>query len=50
MRSARACPELVGGSADLTGSVNTFRKDSRARDAPTTSRGNYVYYGVREFG
>lgn len=42
-------PELVGGSADLTGSVNTWRKDSR----PVTGAdagGNYIYYGVREFG
>ncbi|MCC6171375.1 MAG: transketolase [Gammaproteobacteria bacterium] len=41
-------PELVGGSADLTGSVNTFRKDSRAITADDAS-GNYVNYGVREF-
>jgi len=41
-------PELVGGSADLTGSVNTFRKDSRAVSADDAS-GNYVNYGVREF-
>jgi transketolase len=41
--------EMLGGSADLTGSVNTLRKDSR----PITHAnpiGNYVYYGVREFG
>ena len=41
-------PELVGGSADLTGSVNTFRKDSRAISSDDAS-GNYVNYGVREF-
>jgi len=41
-------PELVGGSADLTGSVNTFRKDSRAV-TPEDFSGNYVNYGVREF-
>ena len=41
-------PELVGGSADLTGSVNTFRKDSRAV-TPVDFSGNYVNYGVREF-
>jgi transketolase len=42
-------PELLGGSADLTGSNNTNRKDSRAvtGDDPT---GNYLHYGVREFG
>ncbi|MFO7305633.1 MAG: transketolase [Gammaproteobacteria bacterium] len=42
-------PELLGGSADLTGSNNTNRKDTRplTGDDPT---GNYVHYGVREFG
>ncbi|HEX9138459.1 MAG TPA: transketolase [Steroidobacteraceae bacterium] len=44
-----ALPELFGGSADLTGSNNTWRKDSRVmtREDPT---GNYLHYGVREFG
>jgi transketolase len=42
-------PELLGGSADLTGSNNTLRKDSRAITAQDAS-GDYVYYGVREFG
>lgn len=41
-------PELVGGSADLTGSVNTQRKDSRTLTADDAS-GNYIHYGVREF-
>ena len=41
--------ELVGGSADLTGSNNTFRKDSKAV-TPTDPKGNYINYGVREFG
>ncbi|MBU6377896.1 MAG: transketolase [Gammaproteobacteria bacterium] len=40
--------ELLGGSADLTGSVNTLRKDSRPV-TPADVSGNYVYYGVREF-
>jgi transketolase len=40
--------ELVGGSADLTGSNNTFRKDSRAV-TPQDASGNYINYGVREF-
>jgi transketolase len=40
--------ELLGGSADLTGSNNTFRKDSRAVTANDAS-GNYINYGVREF-
>jgi transketolase len=42
-------PELIGGSADLTGSNNTKRKDSKPV-TPGNSDGNYVYYGVREFG
>ena len=41
--------ELVGGSADLTGSNNTFRKDSKAV-TPADASGNYINYGVREFG
>jgi transketolase len=40
--------ELVGGSADLTGSNNTFRKDSKAV-TPADATGNYINYGVREF-
>jgi transketolase len=42
-------PELIGGSADLTGSNNTLRKDSRTLSAENPG-GNYVYFGVREFG
>ena len=42
-------PELLGGSADLTGSNNTNRKDSRAITGADAS-GNYIHYGVREFG
>ena len=41
--------ELVGGSADLTGSNNTFRRDSKAVTT-TDASGNYINYGVREFG
>ncbi|MBM4191526.1 MAG: transketolase [Gammaproteobacteria bacterium] len=40
--------ELLGGSADLTGSVNTLRRDSKPV-TPTDVSGNYVFYGVREF-
>ena len=40
--------EFVGGSADLTGSVNTFRKDSKVV-TPDDATGNYINYGVREF-
>jgi transketolase len=42
-------PELVGGSADLTGSNNTKAKDMAAVEAPDY-RGRYIYYGVREHG
>ncbi|MBB6095696.1 transketolase [Povalibacter uvarum] len=44
-----AVPELFGGSADLTGSNNTNRKDSKAITGADAS-GNYLHYGVREFG
>jgi len=42
-------PEMLGGSADLTGSNNTNwdgTKEIRANDFS----GNYINYGVREFG
>ena len=43
-----ALPELIGGSADLTGSNLTLRQDSTViTDA--VAAGNYLYYGVREF-
>lgn len=42
-------PELVGGSADLTGSVGTLVAASQPLDLKTGA-GNYVSYGVREFG
>lgn len=44
-----AIPEMIGGSADLTGSNNTKAKNQ----APFTAddyAGRYVYYGIREFG
>ncbi len=41
--------EIVGGSADLTPSNNTFFKGSRDLDL-TSGEGNYVRFGVREFG
>ena len=41
-------PELIGGSADLTGSNNTWHASSQAITADDKS-GNYVFYGVREF-
>ncbi len=42
-------PELLGGSADLTPSNNTFSKVSSTffNDNPS---GNHINYGVREFG
>ena len=42
-------PEMIGGSADLTGSNNTKTKAT----APLTAEnygGRYLYYGIREFG
>jgi transketolase len=42
-------PELLGGSADLTGSNNTLQKISRGIE-PNDDSGNYLHYGVREFG
>jgi transketolase len=44
-----AVPELIGGSADLTGSNNTFVKGTPILDAPTYE-GRYINYGIREFG
>jgi transketolase len=44
-----ALPELLGGSADLTPSNGTWRKDSVTLN-PDTPGGNYLHYGVREFG
>ena len=42
-------PELIGGSADLAGSNNTIWKQSvDVNDG--TADGNYIYFGVREFG
>ena len=42
-------PELLGGSADLAGSNNTIWKGCKGVSAEDAS-GNYMYYGVREFG
>jgi transketolase len=42
-------PELLGGSADLTPSNGTWRKDSVTLTADSPG-GNYVHFGVREFG
>ena len=40
-------PELVGGSADLSGSNNTKTKFSTIIK-PSNYKGNYIHYGVRE--
>lgn len=42
-------PELLGGSADLAGSNLTLWDGAKGITADDAS-GNYVYYGVREFG
>lgn len=42
-------PELIGGSADLTPSNNTWWSGSKEVGADDAS-GNYIRYGVREFG
>jgi len=42
-------PELVGGSADLTPSNNTFSASSSTFSNENPS-GNHINYGVREFG
>ncbi len=44
---APGLPELIGGSADLTGSVFTNWSGSRA--VTRSEAGNYIYFGVREF-
>ena len=45
---ARGLPELIGGSADLAGSNLTLWSGSRA--ITREQGGNYLHYGVREFG
>lgn len=45
---APVLPELVGGSADLTGSNLTLWSGSK--NVTRKNGGNYIYYGVREFG
>jgi transketolase len=44
-----ALPDMVGGSADLTGSNNTRAKAMRVLKAPDYS-GTFIHYGVREHG
>ena len=42
-------PELIGGSADLSGSNNTLTKHSKIIKS-SNYNGNYIHYGVREHG
>ena len=44
-----ALPEMVGGSADLTGSNNTRTKSMKVMSAADYS-GRFIHYGVREHG
>ncbi len=44
-----AAPEMVGGSADLTGSNNTRTKSMKAMSAADYG-GRFIHYGIREFG
>jgi transketolase len=44
-----ALPEMIGGSADLTGSNNTRTKSMKAI-TPTDFSGRFIHYGIREHG
>jgi len=44
-----ALPEMLGGSADLTGSNNTKTSSTKPLTKDDYS-GRYIYYGIREFG
>lgn len=44
-----AVPEMIGGSADLTGSNNTRTKSMKAISAADFS-GRFIHYGIREHG
>ncbi|MGD8546664.1 MAG: transketolase [Thiohalophilus sp.] len=46
---AKVLPEFIGGSADLTPSNNTSWPDAK-QITNTVADGNYISYGVREFG
>jgi len=45
---AAILPEILGGSADLAGSNLTLWPDAKGIESDPA--GNYIYYGVREFG
>ena len=42
-------PQLIGGSADLSGSNNTKTNNSKVINSKNFN-GNYIHYGVREHG
>jgi transketolase len=44
-----AMPEMIGGSADLTGSNNTRTKSMKSI-SPSDFSGRYIHYGIREHG
>jgi transketolase len=44
-----AIPEMIGGSADLTGS-NLTKTENQAPLTASNYGGRYMYYGIREFG
>lgn len=44
-----ALPDMIGGSADLTGSNNTKTPSTKPLTKDDYS-GRYIYYGIREFG
>jgi transketolase len=44
-----ALPEMIGGSADLTGSNNTRTKSTKPMSAADYS-GRFIHYGIREHG
>ena len=45
---ASVLPELIGGSADLSGSVGSLWGSTKAITS-SQANGNYIHYGVREF-
>jgi len=46
---SKLLPELIGGSADLSGSNNTKTKNSKIISSKDFN-GNYIHYGIREHG
>jgi len=46
---SKLLPEIIGGSADLSGSNNTKTKNSKVISSKDFN-GNYIHYGIREHG